>query len=358
MNPAQQIRFCRSRDGTRLAYAVCGNGPPILWIGHWIRHLNLDWDSLIWRPWLEMLSRKYTVIRYDWRGCGLSDRKGLAYSHERYVEDCEAIVEAAALQSFSIIAMAHGACTAIGFAARHPDKVSQLVLWGSQLSGWDRRDRTPRQIEKGEARLKMIELGWPNDNPVYGQFFTVLHMPDATPEQIRSYNELLRLTTSPETAIQLVRSFWATDVTDAAASVICPTLILHARGDEIMPFEEGRLVASQIPGARFVALESRNHILVETEPAWRQLVEALQDFLPAPAPAAAAALAYLTARENEVLQLVAQGLGNGAIAARLKISDKTVRNHVSLIFDKIGVTTRAQAVALARDAGLGSTTRR
>jgi pimeloyl-ACP methyl ester carboxylesterase/DNA-binding CsgD family transcriptional regulator len=353
--PKQQIRFCRSRDGTRLAYAICGKGPPILWIGHWIRHLDLDWDCLIWRPWLELLCRDHTVIRCDWRGCGLSDRKGLMYSLEKYVEDCEAVVEAAELRSFAIIGMANGASTAVQFAARHPEKVGHLVLWGSQASGWVVRGRTPRQVEQCETRLKMIELGWPNDNPAYGQFFTVLHMPDAAPEQIRSYNELLRRTTSPETAIRLVRSFWETDISGSLAHVRCPTLVLHAREDAIIPFEEGRQVASQIPGARFVSLESRNHIPVDTEPAWKQLVETLKSFLPIPPPSAAAALDDLTARESEVLILVAQGLDNGAIAARLDISDKTVRNHVSIIFDKLGVTSRAQAVAFARDAGLGST---
>jgi pimeloyl-ACP methyl ester carboxylesterase/DNA-binding CsgD family transcriptional regulator len=352
-HPAQQIRFCTSRDGTRLAYAVCGSGQPIVWIGHWIRHLKFDWDSLIWHPWLSMLTRDYCVIRYDWRGCGLSDRDGLEYSHEKYLEDCEAVVEAAQLRSFIMIGMAHGATTAISYAARHPERVSQLVLWGSQACGRLVREMSARDIEQLEMRLKMIELGWPNDNPAFGQFFTVLHMPDAAPEQIRSYNELLRRTTSPDTAIKLVRTFRETDVRESVPQVRCPTLVLHAREDAIIPFEEGRLVASLIPGAHFVPLESRNHIVVETEPAWQQMVEALGQFLPAPPPSAAAALDELTDRESEILELVAQGLDNGGIATRLKISDKTVRNHVSIIFDKLGVATRAQAVAFARDAGLG-----
>ncbi|MGA8900108.1 alpha/beta fold hydrolase [Bradyrhizobium sp.] len=352
MPSQQQIRFCTSRDGTRLAYAICGNGPPILWIGHWIRHLNLDWDCLIWRPWLEMLSRAYTVIRYDWRGCGLSDRKDLTYSHEKYVEDCEAVVEAVGLKSFVIIGMANGASTALPFAARHPEKVSHLVLWGSQTSGYIVRGRTPRQIEQCETRLKMIELGWPNDNPAYGQFFTLLHMPDAAPQQLCSYNELLRLATSPEIAIKLVRSFWETDIGTSLGRVRCPTLVLHARGDMIIPFEEGRLVASQIPGARFVPLDSRNHVPVDTEQAWQQMTETLRGFLPTPPRSVGTVFDELTAREGEVLRLVAQGLDNQAIASRLKISDKTVRNHVSIIFSKLGVSSRAQAVAFARDAGI------
>jgi pimeloyl-ACP methyl ester carboxylesterase len=353
LNPAQQIRFCRSRDGTRLAYAVCGSGPPIVWIGHWIRHLDLDWSCLVWRPWLSMLSRDFTVIRFDWRGCGLSDRGELDYSPERYLEDCEAVVDAAQLQSFVMIGMAHGGSTGIAYAARHPERVSRLVLWGTQTCGWSFREKSPQQAEAQEIRLKMVELGWPNDNPAYGQFFTMLHMPDAAPEHIRSYNNLLRQTTASDTAIKLVRSFWETDVRDALPQVRCPTLVMHTRDDAIVPFDEGREIASLIPGANFVPLESRNHILVETEPAWRQMVEALGLFLPAPASASAKPLDELTARESEVLDLVAQGLDNGTIAARLNISDKTVRNHVSIIFDKIGVTSRAQAVAFARDAGIG-----
>ena len=352
-HPPQQIRFCKSRDGTLLAYATCGSWPPIVWIGHWIRHLDLDWDCQIWRPWLSMLTRDYSVIRFDWRGCGLSDRKGVEFSSEKYIEDCEAVIEAAQLRSCIMIGTAHGATAAISYAARHPERVSQLVLLGAQARGRLVRGMSPRELEQLEIRLKMIEIGWPNDNPTYGQFFTMLHMPDARPEQIRSYNDLLRLTTSPDTAIKLVRSFWDTDVRAFVPQVRCPTLVLHAREDAIIPFAQGRAVASLIPGARFVPLDSRNHILVETEPAWQQLVEALGEVLPAAPPSAAAALDELTARESEVLALVAQGLDNGTIAARLNISDKTVRNQVSIIFDKLGVTSRAQAVAFARDAGLG-----
>ena len=351
--PAQQIRFCTSRDGTRLAYALCGVGQPIVWIGHWIRHLEIDWNSLIWRPWLSMLTGDHCVIRYDWRGCGLSDRQVIEYSLERYIEDCEAVVEAAHLNSCVMIAMASGATVAIAYAARHPEQVSHLVLLGGQTCGKSVRGRSPTQAEQDETRLKMIELGWPNDNPTFGQFFTMLHMPDASPEQIRSHNDLLRRTTSPATAIKLVRTFRESDVREVVARVQCPTLVLHAREDAIISFEEGRSIAGLIPGARFVPLESRNHILVETEPAWQKLVEALEDFLPASPPPAAATLDELTAREREVLELVAQGLDNRVIAAQLKISDKTVRNHISIIFSKLAVATRAQAVAFARDAGLG-----
>jgi pimeloyl-ACP methyl ester carboxylesterase/DNA-binding CsgD family transcriptional regulator len=352
-HPAQQIRFCTSRDGTRLAYATGGAGPPLFWIGHWIRHLEFDWENGIWRPWLSLLTCRHCVIRYDWRGFGLSDREGVEFSLEKHVEDYEAVVEAAGFKAFDVFGCDNGATAAVDYAARHPERVRNLVLWGAQSCGRLIRGMSSRQREQVETRLKLIEFGWPNDTPAYGQFFTMLHMPDASADQIRAYNELLRLTASPGNAVKFVRSAWEADVREFLPQVRCPTLVLHAREDAIVPFEEGRLVASLIPGARFVPVESRNNVLLDTEPAWRQLVEALDDFLPAPSVHPIVALAELTAREREVLELVAQGSDNTKIADRLKISEKTVRNHVSLIFGKLGVNSRAEAVARARDAGFG-----
>jgi pimeloyl-ACP methyl ester carboxylesterase len=349
-HPAEQIRFCTSRDGTRIAYTMSGSGPPLAWIGHWTRHLKFDWDNPVWRPWLSLLTRHHSVVRYDWRGCGLSDRDDVEFSFGKYVDDFEAVVDAAGLKSFPVAAMAIGAAVAITYAVRHPERVSKLVLWGSQSSGWLIRGRSLRQTEEGDARLKMIELGWPNESSAYGQFFAKMHIPDASPVQVSSYNNLLRLTTSPTNVVKLIKTFWELDVRDIVRQVRCPTLVLHARQDAIIPFDEGRLVASLIPGARFVPLESRNHLLLDTEPAWQALTEAIDNFLPA---AQAEPGAGLTARENQVLELVAQGLDNGTIARRLGIAAKTVRNQVSIIFSKLGVNSRAQAIVRARDAGFG-----
>jgi len=347
--PAQQIRFCTSRDGVRIAYATCGAGPPLVWVQHWAHHLDFDWDGLVWRPWLSMLARRHTLVRHDWRGCGLSDRERVEFSLEKYVEDLDAVVEAAGLDRFVLFAMA-GSGSAITWTARHPGRVTHLVLLGSQVRGRLARSQTPEQVEEGNTRLKMYEIGWQSETPAYSQFFTSLHLPDATAEQTREHQHVLRTTTSPSNAIGMLRAFWNIDARDIAAQVRCPTLVLHARGDAVIPFNEGRSVAALIPGARFVALESRNHILLDTEPAWPSFIDALEDFLPT---RPASLLDELTAREREVLEVVAQGLDNSGIAARLKISDKTARNHVSTIFSKLGVTSRAQAVALARDLGLG-----
>jgi len=357
-HPAQQIRFCKSRDGTRIAYAICGSGPALVWIGHWVRHLNFDWDNPVWRPWLTWLTRRHTLIRHDWRGCGLSDREGIEFSFEKYADDLEAVIEAAGVERFVLFGMAGtGSGIAMAYAVRHPERVSSLILYGSHTCGALVRDSTPQHAEEIQARGKVIELGWPNATPAYGQFFTALHIPDATAEQMREYNHLLRLTTSPANAVGLLRTFWEVDVREIVPQVRCPTLVLHARSDSIIPFDEGRTVAALIPGARFVPLESRNHVLFDADPAWQQLVDAIDDFLQAP-PAGPTGtgdrlIDDLTAREHQVLELIAQGLDNTAIGVRLHISERTARNHVSTILGKLGANTRAQAIVRAREAGFG-----
>jgi pimeloyl-ACP methyl ester carboxylesterase/DNA-binding CsgD family transcriptional regulator len=357
-HPAQQIRFCTSRDGVRIAYATCGAGPPLVWVAHWIHHLRFDWDSPVWRPWLALLTRHHALIRYDFRGCGLSDRQRVEFSFENYVDDFEAVLNAAGIGQFVLFGMSGvGSALAITYAVRHPDRVTHLVLYGPYTRNRLAGTPSPEQIEEAQTRLKVIELGWPNETRAYGQFFTALHMPDASAEHFRSYNDLLRLTTSPANAVALLQAFFRIDVQEIVPKVRCPTLVLHARQDAVIPFEEGRLVAGLIPGARFVPLESRNHVLLDTEPAWQQLVDALDDFLPAspsmPAGAASLVLHELTAREHEVLELVAQGLANATIGTRLHISERTARNHVSAILGKLGVGTRAQAIVRAREAGFG-----
>jgi pimeloyl-ACP methyl ester carboxylesterase/DNA-binding CsgD family transcriptional regulator len=357
-HPAEQIRFSTSRDGARIAYAICGAGPPLVHAPHWVHHLKFDWDGPVWRPWLAVLTRRHTLVRYDWRGCGLSDREGVEFDPETYVEDLDAVIETAGVERFALFGMSHGSRTAMTYAVRHPERVSHLVLMGSSPCGRVVRGQSPQQAEEEQTRLKAIELGWTNETPAYGQFFTSLHMPDATAEQFRSYNDLLRLTTSPGNAVALMRSFHRADIREIVPKIRCPALVLHSRRESIIPFDEGRTVAALIPGARFVPLESRNHVLLNTEPAWQQFVAALDDFLPATALKSAATTGLmiddLTAREHQVLELVAQGLDNEAIGARLKISDKTVRNHVSIILSKLGVNSRVQAVVRAREAGFGN----
>jgi pimeloyl-ACP methyl ester carboxylesterase/DNA-binding CsgD family transcriptional regulator len=303
-----------------------------------------------------MLTRHFRVIRYDWRGCGLSDRHSVRHSLERHVEDLEAVVNAAALEDFILFGQAGGGSACITYAARHPERVCRLVLYGSQVRGRLVRKDT-KFTSEGEALLKIMELGWDNGTPAFSRFMTTLHMPDATEEQFRAYDSLLHLTSSATNAIALLRAYFESDSSKDVHRVSCPTLVLHAREDAIVPFDEGRAAATLIPEARFVSLASRNHILQETEPAWRRLISELDTFLPRPprpGTADRSVLKDLTEREAEVLECIARGLTNNDISTRLRISDKTVRNHVSNIFGKLSVANRAQAVAVARDVGLGT----
>jgi pimeloyl-ACP methyl ester carboxylesterase/DNA-binding CsgD family transcriptional regulator len=356
-HPAQQIRFCTSRDNVRIAYATCGAGPPLVWAQHWVHHLKHDWDSPVWRPWLSTLMQRHTLIRYDLRGCGLSDRERVDFSFEKLVDDFEAVIEATGLKRFAFIGMAIGTAIGVTYAVRHPGRITHLILYGPYTRNRLAGGPTTEQVEEVQAWLKIMELGWSNDNPAYGQFFTSLLIPDATAEQARAHNDLLRVTTSPSNAVGLLRAVSGVDVREVVPRVRCPTLVLQPRGNSVMSFDEGRAVAALIPGARFVPLDTRNFVLLEQEPEWQRFVAELDDFLPgrqaAPSGPKTSSLYDLTTREHQVLELVAQGLDNDTIGSRLGISAKTVRNQVSIIFSKLGVNTRAQAIVHAREVGFG-----
>ena len=349
--PTQQIRFCTSADGVRIAYATSGTGPPLVKVGTWMTHVELDWESSLWRHWLRELSRDHTFLRYDARGCGLSDREVPELSLEAWVRDLETVADAVGIARFPLLGLSQGAAIAIAYAARHPERVSHLVLHGAFARGRLRRNPSAQEREDAETLVKLAELGWGKDDPAYRQFFTTQFIPDASPEQQRWWNELERETISPANAGRFMRAFNDIDVTELARRVACPALVTHSKCDARIPFDEGRLVASLIPGARFVPLESRNHVLLEQEPAWRRWLEAVRAFLPA-APGSAL-FSELTPRESELVELIAQGLDNTQIAVRLGLSDKTVRNHITSIFSKLGVESRGRAIVLAREAGFG-----
>lgn len=347
---SQQVRFCRSEDGTRLAYAICGSGPPLLWAGHFSRHIDYDWDSPVWGPWLRFLTRRHTLIRYDVRGCGLSDRDPVDFSLDKLSEDLNAVVAAAGLTRFNLFAMAGNSQAAISYAVRYPEGIPRLLLYGCHTRGPFVRPNAAAQENEDETRVKAIQLGWRTNNPAFARFFTTLHAPDLSPRHTTAYAELLRGTTSPENAAALIHAYWHSDLREIAPQIRSPTLVIHARYDPIIPFEEGRLGASLIPGAQFLSLESRNHVLVESEPAWAVFTRAVDRFLSGSV--SNGMLDRLTSRERTVLAILAKGVDNSGIAAQLGISEKTVRNQVSIIFGKLGAHTRAQAVALARDWGI------
>lgn len=350
--PSQQIRFCTSADGVRIAYATSGTGPPLVKVGTFMTHLELDWESSVWRHWMKELSRDHTFLRYDARGCGLSDREVPELSLEAWVRDLETVADAAGIERFPLLGLSQGAAIAIVYAVRHPERVSHLILHGGFARGRLKRDPSPQVLEDAETLTRLAELGWGKDDPAYRQFFTTQFIPDATPEQQRWWNELERATTSPANAGRFMRAFNDIDVTEFARRVSCPALVSHSKFDARAPFDEGRLMASLIPGARFVPLDSRNHVLLDHEPAWARWLEAVRGFLPA-VTRGGALFSGLTPRESELVELIAQGLDNTEIAARLELSDKTVRNHITSIFSKLGVESRARAIVLAREAGFG-----
>jgi pimeloyl-ACP methyl ester carboxylesterase/DNA-binding CsgD family transcriptional regulator len=351
--PSQQIRFCTAADGVRLAYATVGKGPPLVRAAHWMTHLELDWESPVWRSWLTELARYNTLVRYDQRGCGLSDREVDEISFAAWLSDLETVVDAAGLARFALLGASQSASLAIAYAARHPHRVSHLVIYGGFARGRLKRG-SPADAEEAALQRGLIRLGWGRDDPAFRQFFTTQFLPDGTPEQIAWFNKIQRLTTTPETAVRIFDQVNDIDAAALAPAVRVPTLVVHSREDKRAPFDEGRLIASLVPGARFVPLETRNHVLVEQDPAWSRFFAEVRAFLGADKPVAATAFPALTGREREVLELLARGLANDEIAARLGITSKTVRNQVSALFDKLGVSSRAQAIVKAREAGLGA----
>lgn len=353
MSHRQALRFCSTRDGSRIAIASTGKGPPLLRAAHWLSHVEHDLDSPVWRPWVRELSKPHTYIRYDQRGCGLSDWNVTEFSLDAWVSDLEAVVDSLGLERFPLLGMSQGGAIAVTYALRHPEKVSRLVLVGAYARGLRRRDGSEEARLEAETLENLMRIGWGRDNPAFRQVFTNLFIPGGAPEQHRWWSDLERLTTTPENAARTLRAFHQVDVTEAAAGLRVPTLVMHARGDARVPFEEGRLLAGLIPEARFVPLESSNHVLLETEPAWPRFLAELDAFLGAEAHPADAGLDTLTPSELEVLRLVSLGLGNGAIAERLEKREKTVRNQVSSILGKLGLKTRAETIAFARDHGVG-----
>jgi pimeloyl-ACP methyl ester carboxylesterase/DNA-binding CsgD family transcriptional regulator len=355
--PAQEIRFCKSSDGVRIAYAICGAGPALVRVGPWVTHVELDWNTPIWRPWLQVLTSRHTLIRYDFREHGLSDRQTCDVAFERQVDDLDAVILSARTGRCVLLGIAGGCAIAIAYAVRWPDRVDRLVLFGGFSRGSIARSKTAEEAEAARTVLRVMELGGAKEDPAFRQLFTAQSIPDATPEQTRAFNELMRASGGTKGGVSVLRALYEVDVRDIAAKVRCPTLVLHPTHNFRVPYEEGRSLASLIPKARFVPLKSRNAILLEQEAAWAEFASELQAFLAAPkeaiSPADDLAVGSLTQRECEVLELLAQGLDNNRIARDLGISEKTVRNYVSAVIEKLGCRTRAEVIVRSRDAGLG-----
>lgn len=349
----QRVRFCTSRDGTRIAFAGSGKGPPLIRVANWFTHLDLDWQSPVWRHWSEALSHDRMLVRYDPRGTGLSDRNVADFTLDRWLDDLDAVANAAGLARFPLIGFCQGGVVAAAYAARYPERVSRLVLYDAYPFG-AYADGAPDKFGR-EARTlsQMIEVGWAKRNGAFREVFAKLLMPNADRAALQAMDELQRRSASACNARLLWDAFHRFDIREAATAIAAPTLVFHARGDAMVPFEAGRQLASMIPNARFVPLESSDHILGPETEAWTTFCRELDEFLAPEAGDAPVALAALTTRESEVLDGVARGLSNRELAGLLHISEKTVRNHLTTIFSKLGVPSRARAIVVAREAGYG-----
>jgi RNA polymerase sigma factor (sigma-70 family) len=345
-----ETRFCTARDGVRLAYAIDGEGPPLVKASNWLSHLEYERQSPVWRHWVRELSRGHTLIRYDQRGCGLSDRQfDSAPTDEIYVDDLAAVVDAAGLERFALIGVSGGGPTAIDYAVRNTERVSRVVLYGAYARGRYRRGAA--EAEQSRVFIELIRVGWGGTLPAFRQVFSSTYIPSAREEQKRWYDELQQISSTAATAARLWKSRTQTDVSEAARCVTQPVLVVHARHDHAVPHDEGRLLASLIPNARLVTLESDNHILQEGEPAWDTFVSEVRAFLGAgeSAPTVTADVSELSEREREVLELVAAGMSNEEIAERLFLSTRTVERHLSNIYAKLRLSGKsARAAAAAR----------
>jgi pimeloyl-ACP methyl ester carboxylesterase/DNA-binding CsgD family transcriptional regulator len=342
--PEQRIRFCRTGDGVRIAYAAHGSGPPLLVVSCWLSHLQYDWSSPVWRHFLDDLGSFTTLYRYDERGFGLSDWTVEDFSLEARLSDLEVLVAALGLERFAMMGMSGGAPVAMAYAAKHGHRVDRLILYGGSPVG----RHSPEPTERELAFRAMIRAGWAQEDPLFRRVFTNMFIPDATEQQMGWYDELQRMSTSTENAVASRLARQEVDLTDALPTITAPTLVLHARQDAGVPFDDAVLSASLIPNARLVPLESRNHILLADEPAWAVFVDEVRRFVGGASGGSAERAGALSPRERQILELAAEGHDNAAIAERLVLSVRTVERHLSNAYLKLGVggpAARAAAVA-------------
>ena len=274
----QEIRYCTTTDGVRLAYATTGNGPPLVKASNWLTHLDFEWGSPIWRHWYSALSLHHRLVRYDERGNGMSQRDVPDVSFDTWVRDLETVVDAAGLDRFPLLGISRGGPIAIAYAVKHPERVTQLVLYGAFAAGL-KHVGTPQELEARRALASLLRLGWGLNNPAFCKTFTCRFIPEATPEHEQWFDELQRVSTSPENAARLMERDDDIDVRPLLSQVKTPTLVIHCDRDHAVPPEKGGLLAAEIPRARYVSLPSANHLMLEEEPAWSLFLEELGLFL-------------------------------------------------------------------------------
>ncbi len=325
----QEIRFCTTSDGVRIAYATGGQGPPLVRVLGWFTHLEFESENPIWRRQYEGMSSLFTYSRYDGRGMGLSDREISDFSIDAYVRDLEAVVDALGVEKVALFGISQGGPTAIMYAARHPDRVSHLVVYGSAV-------RSPWPEDQRDTMLSFIKQGWGSDLPAHRQFFTSLFMPDGDTEAIEAFNEMQRMSADADAVVAMLSPGPGppVDPAELLSQVAVPTLVIHRRGDAIMPFELGREIAAGIPGARFLPLEGRNHAtLSESDaPVNAKMVSAIQEFIgPAPsetAPAPPSGLVTILFTDIEGSTALTQHLGDAKAQELLHTHNTIVRDSL------------------------------
>jgi pimeloyl-ACP methyl ester carboxylesterase/DNA-binding CsgD family transcriptional regulator len=352
MLPQQDIRFCTSPDGVRLAIATTGSGPPLIRVSTWLSHLECDQREEDTWATIQTFSQTHTLVRYDSRGCGLSDRHIPSLVFDDLVADLGAVVDAQGPEPVPLYGMSCGAPIAIAYAALHPERVSRLIV----LNGYGRaylsaKHPEPSVLEEANLLLHSARVGWSNDRSAFRQIFVAQLLGNADSAMRRGIDERMRLSMTPEMAERHLRSNYAMDVKAECAQVQCPTLVLHARGDQMVNFEQGRKLAAWIPGARFVPLESDSHVLLGGQPAAQQFFSEMRAFLGVDGKTPASPT-HLSQRQTEILGWVAQGHTDKQIARDLGLSPRTVEMHVAGAMKALHCSTRAQAVHRATQEGL------
>lgn len=354
----QQIGFCTTSDGVRIAYARAGKGPPLLRVGGWLSHVEHDWRSPVWQPWLRELTRDFSLCRFDIRGSGLSDRHCGEQGLDAWVRDVAAVADSLGWRQFHLLGMCQGGAIALRYAHQNPHRVKRLVLYNSYANGGFSQGVPDHKKREAEALSELIKVGWGRRSGAFRELFARLLSPHEYGEQIGWWEELQRITATPESARRLWRGFHEIDVRTELDTLQCPVLVAHVEGDAMVPFEMGRDLAARIPEARFLPLGGDNHILQPNDPGWQPFFRELRNFLldaPVPAGSFLTGIAELTRREREVLDLVARGTTNDELATELSLKPKTVRNYVSAIMDKLSISSRSQLIVEAREAGFGTT---
>ncbi|WP_338897061.1 alpha/beta fold hydrolase [Streptomyces sp. TG1A-60] len=275
----QTIRFCRAGDGTRIAYATVGSGPPLLKAANWMSHLDLEWTTPVWSHWLSGLARNRHLIRYDERGCGLSDWAVPGFTFDDWVDDLDSVVDAAGLDRFPLLGVSQGGAVAVAYAVRRPERVSRLILAGAYARGRQVRARSEAELDEASLDLDLARVGWIHQDPKFLRVFASQFLPEGTPEDWAEFTTFQRQTTSPANGVRFLEEFARIDVSGIAHLVECPTLILHSRDDERVPVAQAGEFAALIPDSRLVLLKSRNHLLTAFEPAWDEFLAHIDAFL-------------------------------------------------------------------------------